>query len=487
MKRDNSPPEAILVSGPNGAPGLVETSIFDAVGARRPGLGGGDGGAESRRVELERRQFGDHRRVEPRGGGGAQRGQRRRPRGDSRPRRRPARLRARRSAPHCCRSRRGAPAGRRARPASWSASTRCLRAMPRISNSRASAASSSAGRMGERAAARRRSSARPRRPRSWRGRCATSASASRGCASAIRSSRRAAWRSCDKPPSEPAEIAVERGEVVLDPRRRLHVAAAARRGAAPRPPRPRARRSRRSRSRAIRGRDWPRRARARAASSSAADVGQARPAARDGAAVDAAEAVEQGAVALGVEQAAIVVLAVDFDQPRARFAQRARGHRHPAGEGAAAAVGLQRAAQQQRLARFGARCPGRRASARLSWSGPTSNSAETTACPCPARTSAVSARAPSARPERVEQDRLARPGLAGEHAKPGFEIEVERLDEDDIADGELPQHRPRCSLAARHVALDQLVAAVIPFAARIIARRAPPRPCVASPGMPRLR
>ena len=77
----------------------------------------------------------------------------------------------------------------------------------------------------------------------------------------------------------------------------------------------------------------------------------------------------------------------------------------------------------------------------LSWSAPTSNEAETTACACPARTSAVSARAPKRQPERVEQDRLARPGLAGEHAKPGFEIEVERLDEDDIADGKLPQHR----------------------------------------------
>ena len=67
-------------------------------------------------------------------------------------------------------------------------------------------------------------------------------------------------------------------------------------------------------------------------------------------------------------------------------------------------------------------------------------SAETDALSCPARTSPVSARAPSARPERIEQDRLARAGLAGEHAKAGLELELEPLDEHDIVDGELPQH-----------------------------------------------
>ena len=59
---------------------------------------------------------------------------------------------------------------------------------------------------------------------------------------------------------------------------------------------------------------------------------------------------------------------------------------------------------------------------------------------CPARTSPVSARAPSARPKRIEQDRLARAGLAGEHAEARLELELEPLDQHDIVDGELPQH-----------------------------------------------
>ena len=171
-----------------------------------------------------------------------------------------------------------------------------------------------------------------------------------------------------------------------------------------------------------------------------ASVDSALHAARHAAAVDAAEAVEQGAMALGVEQAAIVMLAVDFDQPRAGLAQRARGHRHAAGEGAAAAVGLERAAQEQRLARLGLDALlGEQHDAVMVVADLERGRDHRLRLPG-ADQGAVGARA-KRQPERVEQDRLARPGLAGEHAKPGFEIEVERLDQDDIADGKLPKHR----------------------------------------------
>ena len=56
-------------------------------------------------------------------------------------------------------------------------------------------------------------------------------------------------------------------------------------------------------------------------------------------------------------------------------------------------------------------------------------------------------------PERVEQDRFARAGFAGEHAKAGFEVEGERVDQHHVADDELPQHQRtpvrRVSSAAR--------------------------------------
>src|SRR3546814_8728202 len=44
--------------------------------------------------------------------------------------------------------------------------------------------------------------------------------------------------------------------------------------------------------------------------------------------------------------------------------------------------------------------------------------------------------------ERVEQDRLARPRFAGEHAQPRLEVEVESFDEHDIGDGQGGQHEP---------------------------------------------
>ncbi|KAK0348634.1 hypothetical protein LTR94_036419, partial [Friedmanniomyces endolithicus] len=58
--------------------------------------------------------------------------------------------------------------------------------------------------------------------------------------------------------------------------------------------------------------------------------------------------VEQGAMATGVEQAAIVMLAVDLDQRTAQIAQQRGGTGLVVDEGAAAAVGLDRAADQQR-------------------------------------------------------------------------------------------------------------------------------------------
>jgi hypothetical protein len=52
---------------------------------------------------------------------------------------------------------------------------------------------------------------------------------------------------------------------------------------------------------------------------------------------------------------------------------------------------------------------------------------------------AVGARA-QRQAERVEKDRLAGAGLAGENAEAGAEFEVEALDQDDVADGEAGEH-----------------------------------------------
>ena len=202
--------------------------------------------------------------------------------------------------------------------------------------------------------------------------------------------------------------------------------------------------------------------------------------------VDPAEAVEQGAVAPRVEQAAIVMLAVDLDQPGA-------GSRSvPAGtavvdEGAAAAVGLQRPAQEQRLARLGldallgeqhdASDDRRRARTRR----------DTTACACPARTSPLSARCPSARPSASSRIDLPAPVSPVSTPRPG------RIR------GRAPRsarHRgwkvaaapaPRLALSPAARCAGSACSAVRTIRCPDSWRRAPPRPSRASSGMPSAR
>jgi hypothetical protein len=60
---------------------------------------------------------------------------------------------------------------------------------------------------------------------------------------------------------------------------------------------------------------------------------------------------------------------------------------------------------------------------------------------CPlAHQSAVAARS-QRQPERIEQNRFASPGLAGERRQPGRKGEIEAIDQNDVADGEASEHR----------------------------------------------
>src|SRR3546814_6398944 len=74
------------------------------------------------------------------------------------------------------------------------------------------------------------------------------------------------------------------------------------------------------------------------------------PGVGDGRGVDSAERVEQRAMPTRVEQPAIVVLAVDLDELRAKLTQQPRRGGRIVDESAAAAVGLDDAADHQRLA-----------------------------------------------------------------------------------------------------------------------------------------
>jgi hypothetical protein len=152
----------------------------------------------------------------------------------------------------------------------------------------------------------------------------------------------------------------------------------------------------------------------------------------------AGEGVEQRAMPARVEQAAVVVLAVDLDEVGGERAQGLGSDPAVVDEGACPAVGGDGAPQDQPLARVEARLGEhrlRRVAPRELEVGhhlaPLGAGAHE---PCPAP--------PAEREgERVEQDRLARARLAGEHVEPGLEGHVHRLDQGEVADAQAAEHR----------------------------------------------
>ena len=138
-----------------------------------------------------------------------------------------------------------------------------------------------------------------------------------------------------------------------------------------------------------------------------------------------------------VEQRALVVLAVDLDQAGGDGAQRLGADALVVDEGAGAPVGELDPAQDQFA--FGAHALigergedgviGRQVEARRH---------------LPLRFAVAGQRAVAARAERerqsVEQDRLSRPGFAGEDGEAVGELEVQLVDQHDVADREPGEH-----------------------------------------------
>ena len=174
-----------------------------------------------------------------------------------------------------------------------------------------------------------------------------------------------------------------------------------------------------------------------------------RPCGGDACHVRAGVAVEQRAVAARVDQAAIVVLAVQLDQRAADFPQERDADRLVVDPRARAAVRLHRAPQDQRLAGFDEDVGfGKRSVHRFG------QRREFEGCG-DARLVLARAHQPGIRAiaqhqaERIEQDRLARPGLAGEHAKARAERKFQPFDQHHVPDGKRSQHRSAAGLAQR--------------------------------------
>ena len=163
--------------------------------------------------------------------------------------------------------------------------------------------------------------------------------------------------------------------------------------------------------------------------------------------VDPPERVEQGAVARRCEQPAIVMLAVNFDQNRAQSSQQTRGHRLIVDECPAAPIGLDRAANGQWLPRFDCDVPAGPANCSL----PALRSWRTRwLVPRPARTSPPPARIPSAKPSASSRIDFPAPVSPVITTSSDGKIEVERLNQHDVANGEGLEHS--ASLASHSAA-----------------------------------
>ena len=164
------------------------------------------------------------------------------------------------------------------------------------------------------------------------------------------------------------------------------------------------------------------------------------PRARHGAAQgrEAAEAVDERALHVGRRERLVRVLAVQVDEPLADLVQL-RERRGPAVDpGATPALRVERPAQQERAVGRG----------EVVRSEPLGDARAIVHVERGGELGPVGARpelpqletVAQQQREGVEQDRLARARLAGQHGEAAVELEVERFDDDEIADGQQPEH-----------------------------------------------
>ena len=169
--------------------------------------------------------------------------------------------------------------------------------------------------------------------------------------------------------------------------------------------------------------------------------------ARAGQRREAPEGVQQRALRVGARQRLVRVLPVEIDQHLADgFLLRERGGT-AVDPRAALPLRIQHPAQQQRVLIVVAREPFVREPRRdLVAAADVEHRGELGARSTRAQLPRFEAVAQQ-EAQRVEQDRLAGARLAGEHREPARELEVERLDDDEIADGEETKHAMRKAMA----------------------------------------
>ncbi len=152
---------------------------------------------------------------------------------------------------------------------------------------------------------------------------------------------------------------------------------------------------------------------------------------------EAGEGVEQPAVGRGIDQRALVMLAVNFDQRGADRLQGLHADRLVVDEGAGTAVGQLHPAQDH-LAGVVEAVVAENRRGRMSL-GDIEHRGDLALLHAMADEAGIAAAAERQR-ESIEQDGFARAGLAGQHRKATGELDIEPLDQDDVTDRQTGQH-----------------------------------------------
>jgi len=173
------------------------------------------------------------------------------------------------------------------------------------------------------------------------------------------------------------------------------------------------------------------------------DLGRARlprfpqPCNLGGVRLEAAEGIEQAAMGRHIHQRALVVLTVDLDQRRTQRFQRLRAHRLIIDEGAGAAIGELHAPKDQLVLGRDVVCRHQRTHRVVLWQ--LEGGGHLPLGGTVAHQRDIAAR-PERQRERVEQDGLARTGLAGQHRQAIGKVDIEPIDQDDVANRKPGQH-----------------------------------------------
>jgi hypothetical protein len=180
-----------------------------------------------------------------------------------------------------------------------------------------------------------------------------------------------------------------------------------------------------------------------------------------------------------IDHRAVVMLSVDLDQRRAQRLQDLHADRLVVDEGARAPVGQLHAAQDQAVFRRDPVLAQQRKHGMVGLDVERRRHLPLLgALPHQARVAA----APERQRERIEQDRLAGAGLAGQHRQPGRIVDVEPFDQDDVADGQAGEHRQSIRHARRYAGHSRL--AVIPIFKDVDGRDKPGHDAFKSCGVP---